>query len=59
MEKSAVANVSQIVALDRRLLEEPLAQLSSTVINRLLAGIDIVLGRQGSGLPGPHPAISR
>lgn len=45
LEKDSVANVSQIVALDRGLLEAPLGQLPSRLIDRLLAGVDIVLGR--------------
>ena len=45
LEKDSVANVSQIVALDRMLLEAPLGRLSPRMIGRLLAGVDIVLGR--------------
>jgi len=45
LEKDSVANVSQIVAVDRLLLGVPLGQRSSRMIDRLLAGVDIVLGR--------------
>ena len=45
LEKDSVANVSQIVALDRLLLEAPLAQLSPNMVGQLLAGVDTVLGR--------------
>lgn len=45
LERDSVANVSQIVALDRDLLETPLKHLSPRMIDRLLKGLDIVTGR--------------
>lgn len=46
--RDSVANVSQIVTLDRELLEAPLGQLSPRLVDRLLKGLDIVTGRQAS-----------
>ena len=45
LPKDSVANVSQVVALDRSLLEARASRLSRAKIDLLLAGIDIVLGR--------------
>ena len=45
LPRDSVANVSQIVALDRALLEERVGGLSRAKIDLLLAGIDVVLGR--------------
>ena len=45
LPRDSVANVSQLVALDRSLLEERVARLSRVKIDLLLAGIDVVLGR--------------
>lgn len=45
LPKDSVANVSQIVALDKTLLTERVGKLSSTKINLLFAGIDVVLDR--------------
>lgn len=45
LPKDSVANVSQIVSLDRAVLTERVGKLSSARIELLLAGIDIVLGR--------------
>ena len=45
LPKDSVANVSQIVALDKALLEERVGRLSRSKIDLLLAGIDVVLGR--------------
>ena len=45
LPKDSVANVSQIVALDKALLEERVGRLSRSKIELLLAGIDVVLGR--------------
>ena len=45
LPKDSVANVSQIVALDKALLEERVGRISRAKIDLLLAGIDIVLGR--------------
>ena len=45
LPKDSVANVSQIVALDKALLEERVGRISRAKIDLLLAGIDVVLGR--------------
>ena len=45
LPKDSVANVSQVVALDRTLLEERTGRISPAKIDLLLAGLDIVLGR--------------
>ena len=45
LPKDSVANVSQVVALDRTLLEERVGRISQAKLDLLLAGIDIVLGR--------------
>ena len=45
LPKDSVANVSQVVTLDRTLLEERVSRLSRAKIDLLLAGLDIVLGR--------------
>ena len=45
LAKDSVANVSQIVALDRSLLTEPAGKLSRAKLQLVLTGIDVVLGR--------------
>ena len=45
LPKDSVANVSQIVALDRSLLSERLGRLSRRQLELVFSGIDIVLGR--------------
>jgi mRNA interferase MazF len=45
LPKDSVANVSQIVALDRDLLAECVGKLPRAKLELILAGIDIVLGR--------------
>lgn len=45
LPKDSVANVSQIVALDKTLLTERVGKLSSTKVDLLFAGIDVVLDR--------------
>jgi mRNA-degrading endonuclease toxin of MazEF toxin-antitoxin module len=40
-----VANVSQIVAIDRELLTERVGRLSAADLSQIMAGIDLVLGR--------------
>jgi mRNA interferase MazF len=45
LPKDSVANVSQIIALDKDLLTELSGRLPARVVSRLLAGNDIVLGR--------------
>ena len=43
--KDSVANVSQIVALDKSLLTERAGKLSKAKVELLLAGVDVILGR--------------
>lgn len=45
LPKDSVANVSQIVAIDRELLTERVGRISATDLDRIMAGIDLVLGR--------------
>jgi mRNA interferase MazF len=45
LPRDSVANVSQIVPLDRTLLTERVGKLSRAKVDLVLAGIDIVLGR--------------
>ena len=45
LPKDSVANVSQIVSLDKALLEERVSRISRSKIDLLLAGVDVVLGR--------------
>ena len=45
LSKDSVANVSQIVALDKALLTERVAKLSTAKVELVLSGIDVVLGR--------------
>jgi len=45
LPRDSVANVSQLVALDRSILIERVGRLSSSKLDLVLAGIDTVLGR--------------
>lgn len=45
LARDSVANVSQIVALDRGVLDEREGRLSEGDLARVLSGIDVVLGR--------------
>ncbi|MGH9253602.1 MAG: type II toxin-antitoxin system PemK/MazF family toxin [Vicinamibacterales bacterium] len=45
LPKDSVANVSQVVALDKTLLTERAAKLSRAKVELLLTGIDVILGR--------------
>lgn len=45
LPKDSVANVSQIVALDRSLLTEKVGRLGPKPLAQTLHGVDIVLGR--------------
>ena len=45
LARDSVANVSQVVAIDRALLSQRVGKLSSRQLALILAGIDIVLGR--------------
>jgi mRNA interferase MazF len=46
LPKDSVANVSQIVAIDRVLLTERVGRLPGSYLGRVIAGIDLVLGRE-------------
>jgi len=45
LPKDSVANVSQIVSLDKALLTERIGKLPPAKLSLVLAGIDVVLGR--------------
>ena len=45
LPKNSVANVSQIVAVDKELLTTRISKLPRAQLELLLAGIDIVLGK--------------
>jgi mRNA interferase MazF len=45
LPKRSVANVSQIIAVDRDILAECVGKLSRGMLNLILSGIDAVLGR--------------
>ena len=47
LPKDCVANVSQIVTIDRGLLTENVGRVSKEELALILAGIDVVLGRDG------------
>jgi mRNA interferase MazF len=46
LPRDSVANVLQIVAIDRALLDERVGHLSGSDLELVLAGIDLVLGRE-------------
>ena len=45
LPRASVANVSQIVTLDRELLAELVCKLPRAKVELILAGLDVVLGR--------------
>jgi mRNA interferase MazF len=45
LPKDSVANVSQLVAIDRSLLSDCTGRLSRSRLDSILSGIDVVLGR--------------
>jgi mRNA interferase MazF len=45
LPRDSVANVSQIVTLDKTVLSERVGKLSSSKLELVLSGIDVVLGR--------------
>ncbi len=45
LSKDSVANVSQIVAIDREVLTERVGRLPDSYLRRVIGGIDLVLGR--------------
>lgn len=46
LPKDSVANVSQLVSIDRGVLSERVGHLPDTDLQLILAGIDLVLGRE-------------
>jgi len=46
LSKDTVANVSQIVAIDRESLTERVGRVTDAQLSRIMAGIDLVLGRE-------------
>jgi mRNA interferase MazF len=45
LPKDSVANVSQLITLDRQTLSERVGRVSTSQLERVLVGIDILLGR--------------
>jgi mRNA interferase MazF len=45
LEKDSVANVSQIVTLDRELLADRVGKLARAKLELILSGIDVIFGR--------------
>ena len=45
LPQDSVANVSQVIALDRNLLDERASKLSLAKLELLLSGLDVILGR--------------
>jgi mRNA interferase MazF len=45
LPKDSVANVSQIIALDKGLLTDRVGKLTRAKVELLLSGIDVILGR--------------
>ena len=45
LPKNSIANVSQIVSIDKDLLAERVSKLPRSKVELLLAGIDVVLGK--------------
>lgn len=45
LPKDSVANVSQMISLDKSLLSEHVGRLSQSKIDLVLSGIDVVLGK--------------
>jgi mRNA interferase MazF len=45
LPKESVANVSQILTLDKKILTERVGKISRSQLQLLLSGVDVVLGR--------------
>ncbi|MDQ3660184.1 MAG: type II toxin-antitoxin system PemK/MazF family toxin [Actinomycetota bacterium] len=45
LPKDSVANVSQIIAIDRSVLTEHVGRISEAQLELVLSGIDVILGR--------------
>ena len=50
LPKDSVANVSQIVTIDRHVLTERTGHVSQNLLEAVLSGIDLVLGRESPSL---------
>jgi mRNA interferase MazF len=46
LPRESVANVSQLIAVDRGLLSERVGHLSADLLLTIFAGVDLVLGRE-------------
>lgn len=46
LPRDSVANVSQVITVDRSLLSDRVGHLGDDVLSLILAGIDVVLGRE-------------
>jgi mRNA interferase MazF len=46
LSKDSVANVSQIVAIDRQQMTERVGRVTAAHLDRIMSGIDLVLGRE-------------
>lgn len=53
LPKDSVANVSQIITVDRQLLTERTGHIPRGLLNVVLSGVDLVLGRQSSSVERP------
>jgi mRNA interferase MazF len=49
LPKDSVANVSQIITFDKKLLTKRIGKLPAAQFELLLSGIGVVLGHEGSG----------
>jgi mRNA interferase MazF len=54
LPKDSVANVSQVVAVERGVLSERVGRLTGAELAAVLTGIDVVLGRAA---PGSAPSV--
>jgi mRNA interferase MazF len=46
LPRNSVANVSQIITIDRQLLTERAGHVSQELLRAVLSGVDVVLGRE-------------
>lgn len=53
LPKDSIANVSQVVAIDRAILSDRVGRVSDVKLHLILDGIDVVLGRAGGGSGAP------
>jgi mRNA interferase MazF len=52
LPKDSVANVSQVVTVDKGILTERTGHLTKSQLDLILAGLDLVLGREGPARRG-------